>query len=65
MKSLIAILVLLPITMGSRSQAQSIEFRFALRSVLEADSEKYVVEKVNFRKFNERFKQWPKQIDFK
>jgi hypothetical protein len=55
-KNLIAFIVLLLISMGSASQAQPIDFRFALKSVLEADSEKYVVEKVNIRKFNERFK---------
>lgn len=55
-KNLIAIVVLLLIFMGIPLQAQSIDFRFALKSVLEADSEKYVVEKVNIRKFNERFK---------
>lgn len=37
-------------------QAQSIDFRFALKSVFENDAEKYVVEKVNIRKFNENFK---------
>lgn len=52
----IAIFLLWIISIGIPLQAQSIDFRFALKSVLETDSEKYVVEKVNIRKFNERFK---------
>ena len=36
-------------------QADSYDFRFSLKSAMQSDSEKYIVEKVNFKAFQESF----------